>query len=57
MIHTKFLGNRSTGSREEDFKRVFTIYGHGGHLGHVAQMPLTNFLSPLPTEAPHKIWL
>ena len=24
-----------TGSREEDFLRVFTIYGHGGHLGHV----------------------
>ena len=26
MLHTKFRGNRSTGSREEDFRRVFTIY-------------------------------
>ena len=23
------------GSREEVFLRVFTIYGHGGHLGQV----------------------
>ena len=35
MLHTKFRGNRSTGSGEEDFYRVFTIYGRGGHLGHV----------------------
>ena len=34
MLHAKFR-NRSTGSVEEDFLRVFTIYGHGGHLGHV----------------------
>ena len=35
MLHTKFRGNRPTGSGEEDFGVVFTIYGHGGHLGHV----------------------
>ena len=35
MLHAKFLRNRFTGSREEDFGRVYTIYGHGGHLGHV----------------------
>ena len=35
MLHAKFLWNRSTGSGEEDFWRVFTIYGHCGHLGHV----------------------
>ena len=34
MLHTKFLGNRPAGSGE-DFLRVFTIYGRGGHLGHV----------------------
>ena len=35
MLHTKFRGNRSTGSRE-DFFKVFTIYGRGGgHLNHV----------------------
>ena len=38
MLHTKFRGNRSAGSGEEDFQRVFTIYGHGGHLGHVTSI-------------------
>ena len=27
MLHTKFRENRSTGSGEEDFGRVLTIYG------------------------------
>ena len=35
MLHTKFRGNLPTGSGEEDFLVVFTIYGRGGHLGHV----------------------
>ena len=35
MLHTKFCGNRPTSSGEEDFLVVFTIYGRGGHLGHV----------------------
>ena len=39
MLHVKFHENRPAGSGEEDFWRVFTIYGHGGHLGHVTQMP------------------
>ena len=43
MLHTKFRENRSTGSGEEDFLRVFTIYGHGGHLGHVTSIMLINF--------------
>ena len=46
MLHTKFRGNWPAGSGEEDFFKVFTIYGHGGHLGHVTQMPRTNFRSP-----------
>ena len=33
MLHTKFRGNRPAGSGEEEFKKVFTICGHGGHLG------------------------
>ena len=33
MLHTKFRGNRPAGSGEED-----TIYGHGGHLGHVTSI-------------------
>ena len=49
MLHSfsKFRENRPTGSGE-DFLRVFTIYGRGGHLGHVTQMPRTNFRSPYP---------
>ena len=43
MLHTKFRENRGAGSREEDFLRVFTIYGHGGHLGHVTRIMSTNF--------------
>ena len=43
MLHTKFRGNRPAGSREEDFKRVFTIYGHGGHLGHVTRIMSSDF--------------
>ena len=37
MLHTKFQGYWSTGSGEEDFLRFFTIYGHGGHVGHVTR--------------------
>ena len=33
---------------EEDFWRVFTIYGLGGHLGHVTLMPRTIFCSSYP---------
>ena len=45
MLHTKFRENLPAGSGE-DFCRVFTIYGRGGHLGHVTHMPRTNFRSP-----------
>ena len=43
MLHTKFCGNRPAGSREEDLGRVFTIYGRGGHPGHVTSIMLINF--------------
>ena len=48
MLHTKFRGNRPAGSGEEDFLRVFTIYGHGGHLGHVTRIMSSHchFLGP-----------
>ena len=42
MLHTKFDENRPASS-EEDFRRVFTIYGHGCHLGHVTSIILINF--------------
>ena len=39
MQHTKFQGHR--------FFKVFTIYGHGSHLGHVTWTVWTNFRSPI----------
>ena len=48
MLHTKFRGNQPAGSGEEDFLRAFTIYGHGGHLGHVTSImsSVFHFLVP-----------
>ena len=43
MLHTKFRGNQPAGSREEDFQRVFTIYGHGDHHGHVTSIMSSDF--------------
>ena len=48
MLHTKLRENRPAVSGEEDFRRVFTIYGRGGHLGHVTQMPRTKYRSIYP---------
>ena len=54
MLLTKLQGNLSTGSGEEYFRRVFTIYGRGGHPGHVTSIMSTNFhflvLESLHTE-------
>ena len=52
MLHTKFRGNRSACSGE-DFQRVFTTYGHGGHLGHVTSIMLSDFYFLVP-ESFHK---
>ena len=52
MLHTKFCGNRPTGSGE-DFLRVFTIYGRGGHLGHVTSIMSSDFHFLVP-ESFHK---
>ena len=35
MLHAKFQNHTPSGSEEEDFKKKFAIYSHGGHLGHV----------------------
>ena len=43
MLHTKFRGNWPAGSRETDYLRVFTIYGHGDHLGHVTSIMSSDF--------------
>ena len=47
MLHTKFRGNWPAGSGE-DFLRVFTIHGHGGHLGHVTSIRSSDFLFLVP---------
>ena len=47
MLHTQFRGNRPAGSGE-DFLRVFTINGHGGHLGHVTSIISTHFHFHVP---------
>ena len=48
MLHIKFRENRPAGSGEEDILKDLTIYGRGGHLGHVTQMPRTKYRSPYP---------
>ena len=43
ILHAKFQDHRPLGSGEE---KVFTIYRHCGHLGHVTWTIYTNFGSP-----------
>ena len=43
MLHTKVRVNQPAGSGEEDFSRAFTIYGCGGHLGHVTSIMSSDF--------------
>ena len=43
MLHTKSQGHPPSGSGVEEFERVFTIYGHDGHLGHVTKIFCINF--------------
>ena len=43
MLHTKFRGNRPAGSREEGFRRGFTIIGRVGHFGHVSSIMSSDF--------------
>ena len=48
MLHTKFRENRPARFGEEDFLVFFTIYGRGGHLGHVTQISRSNFRPHYP---------
>ena len=50
MLHTKFQGHRSIASGEEDFFKVFAIYGHGGHVGHATQLICINYHSFSPSS-------
>ena len=48
MLHTNFRGNRPVGSGEDDFLRIFIIYGHDGHLGHVTSTMSSDFSFLVP---------
>ena len=45
MLHAKFQNHRPSGSGKRRFLKVFVIYSHGGHLGHVTLTIYTNFHS------------
>ena len=47
MLHTTFPGDRPTSSGE-DFLRVCTLYGRGGHLGHVTCIMSSDFHKLVP---------
>ena len=53
MPHTKPQGHYV--SREEDFLKVFTVYGHGAHLGHVTHVRQISFHSPYPLRMHRKL--
>ena len=48
MLYTKFRGNYPPGARVEDFQKVFTMYGRGGHLGHVTSIMSSDFYFLVP---------
>ena len=48
MLHTKFRGNQPAGTTEEDFRRIFTIYGRVSHLGHVTSIMSSDFHFHIP---------
>ena len=50
ILHAKFQDHtcRTSGSEEEESLKVFIIYGHAGHLGHVILTIYINFCSPFP---------
>ena len=48
MLHAKCQDHRISGSGEEDFLKVFTIYEHDGKIGHETYTIYINFLSHFP---------
>ena len=56
MLRTKFRGNRSTGSGEEDFWRVFTIYGRLPSWSY-DQHHVHGYSFPCTWKHTYKIWL
>ena len=52
-LHTNFHRNLPAGSGKKDFRRVFTIYEHCGHLGHVTSI-MSSYFHFLEPERFHK---
>ena len=50
MLHIKFQGLGFIGSGAENFFKDFTIYGHGGHVGHVSKRICITFHSYFPSS-------
>ena len=48
VLHTKFKGNWPSGSGDESFFKVLSIFEHGGHLGHVTWTIYIKFRSLFP---------
>ena len=57
MLHTKFRGNRSTGSGEEDFLKGFYHIWAWRPFWSCDPDAANELSFPLPKDAPHKIWL
>ena len=55
MLHTKFSGNRPAGS-ELIFEGFFTIYGRGGHIGHVTSIMSSDFHFLVPHTKLNSDW-
>ena len=51
MLKSKFQSRRSIGSGEEDCLKVFTAYGHRGHLGYLTKTCI-NFHLHSPIKRP-----
>ena len=49
MPHANFQNHSPSCSGEEDVLKIFAIYSHGGHLGHVTLTFYTKFHSPFLT--------
>ena len=56
MLHTKFKGHHSFGSREEDFLRFLPYMGMAAILV-MWPGPFEQIFVPHPIEAPYEIWL
>ena len=48
MLHTKLRGNQPGGFRRRRFLKGFTIYGRGGHIGHVTSIMSSDFHNLVP---------